>query len=716
MPALRAQDEADATRVLRECMHTWGKCAGAANEPRRDRATIPGGTGRSELRDEGKRILGSKCNVCRRFSVWHATSVEMATLANMAEPGNVAPNENTGDEIAAAERALAEAAAKLEAARARAAGAAATAGAGGEGAGSDAANATAVPAAPAPAPSSASAPAPAPAPASASATGPAPLDGQAVDAIRAGYAAAGASLDVGMLINGGVVPDAPIRIPLAMMNRHGIICGATGTGKTKTLQVIAERLSHAGVPVFAPDMKGDLAGLALPGTASDKLTARTAALGQQWTPQGVPVEYFSLGGRGSGIPIRATVSSFGPLLLSRVLELNDTQESNLGLVFHYADAAGLPLVDLGDLRSVLQFLTSDEGEKELADLGGLSKQSVGVILRKLVNFADSGADALFGEHEMDTAQFLRQSADGKGIVSLLELPGVADSPVLFSSFVMWLLADLFNDLPEVGDLDKPKLVFFFDEAHLLFAHATKAFRDEITRTVRLIRSKGVGIFFVTQSPTDVPNEVLAQLASRVQHQLRAHTPDDAAALRQTVRTYPNSPYGLERLLTELPTGEAIVTVMNERGAPAPVAWTRVFAPESSMEARPTAEIDAAAAASPLAAQFSERVDPQSATEILAQKMNAAADAQRQAEEAARAEAERAAAEKARAADDAARAKAEREAERAARAEERVRSRQTTQSRGDGSVIGQVLGSRTGQTVVREVVRGVLGTLLRGGRR
>ncbi len=295
------------------------------------------------------------------------------------------------------------------------------------------------------------------------------------------------------------------------------------------------------------------------------------------------MEFLTLGGIGTGVPLRATISSFGPTLLSKVLDLNDTQESSLGLVFHYADRAGLPLLDVTDLRAVITHLVSAEGKAELVELGGLSKATAGVILRKLVALSDQGADAFFGEPELDTRDLLRLTPDGRGIVSLIELPALQDRPTVFSTFLMWLLADLFHELPEVGDADKPSLVFFFDEAHLLFADASKAFLEAVTRTVRLIRSKGVGVFFVTQSPTDVPDAVLAQLGTRVQHQLRAHTPNDAKALRATVATYPHSGYDdLGEVLTGLGIGEAVVTVMNERGAPTPVAWTKLRAPQSRM--------------------------------------------------------------------------------------------------------------------------------------
>ena len=275
-----------------------------------------------------------------------------------------------------------------------------------------------------------------------------------------------------------------------------------------------------------------------------------------------------------------SITSFGPVLLAKVLGLNATQESCLGLVFHYADAAGLPLLDLKDLSAVVSHLVSDEGKAELEGLGGLSKATAGVILRELIGFEDQGADVFFGEPEFDTAELLRLAPDGRGLVSVLELPSLQDRPALFSTFLMWLLADLFQDLPEVGDVDKPKLVFFFDEAHLLFTGASKDFLTQVTQTVRLIRSKGVGVYFVTQTPKDVPGDVLAQLGNRVQHALRAFTPDDAKALRATVSTFPRSTYDLEEVLTQLGIGEAVVTVLSERGAPTPVAWTRLQAPQS----------------------------------------------------------------------------------------------------------------------------------------
>ncbi len=438
-----------------------------------------------------------------------------------------------------------------------------------------------------------------------------------LDQIKTGYGFEGAALELGVAMDAGnPQPQVPVRLPLSMMNRHGLVAGATGTGKTKTLQVMAEQLSLDGVPVFVADIKGDISGLASPGEANDKLTARTQAIGQDWKPGGYPTEFLSLGGLGKGVPIRATMTSFGPTLLSKVLGLNDTQESSLGLIFHYADSRGLTLLDLKDLQAVIQYLTSDEGKADLKSLGGLSSATAGVILRSLITFSDQGADVFFGEPEFDTQDLLRVGPDGKGVITCLELPQVQDRPELFSTFLMWLLADLFHDMPEVGDADKPKLVFFFDEAHLLFKDASKAFLTAIEQTVKLIRSKGIGIFFVTQTPKDVPDSVLAQLGNRVQHALRAFTPDDQKALRATVQTFPNSAYDLEELLTQLGTGEAIVTVLSENGAPTPVAWTRMLAPTSLMAPSPEATMDQIVAASPLAAKYGQAVDRESAYEML----------------------------------------------------------------------------------------------------
>ncbi|WP_163631340.1 helicase HerA-like domain-containing protein [Microbacterium sp. B35-04] len=544
-----------------------------------------------------------------------------------------------------------------------------------------------------------------------------PLDQEDIEKVTSGYTFEEATLDLGALLNGDPVPSAQIRIPLGMMNRHGLVAGATGTGKTRTLQGLAEQLAAKGVPVFAADIKGDLSGVATPGEPSEKLLARTEAIGQDWKPEASATEYFALGGIGKGVPVRATVSGFGPLLLSKVLGLNDTQESSLGLVFHYADANGLALVDLSDLRAVLSHLTSDEGKAELKELGGLSAATAGVILRELITFADAGADVFFGEPEFDVADFIRTAPDGRGIISLLEVPGVIDKPALFSTFLMYLLAELFEILPEVGDADKPKLVFFFDEAHLLFKDASKDFLAAIVQTVRLIRSKGVGVFFVTQTPKDVPSDVLAQLGSRVQHALRAFTPDDAKALRATVGTYPKSGYDLERVLQELGTGEAIVTVMSEKGAPTPVAWTRLRAPQGLMSPTPDPAIEAAVKASPLLAKYGTAIDRESAREILTAKMKAADDAAA-AEDAAlvkaKADAEyakqKAAIDKQQAAADKSSAAAEKKAQQEYERLLKKTAGTTRTSRStQKSPLDQILNSKSTQTILGGVIRGIFGT-------
>ncbi|MFD9126662.1 helicase HerA-like domain-containing protein [Kitasatospora sp. NPDC059571] len=446
----------------------------------------------------------------------------------------------------------------------------------------------------------------------------------AVREIAAGYAFGGPALDLGVVLQDTTAyRDAAVRIPLGVLNRHGLVAGATGTGKTKTLQLIAEQLSAQGVPVFLADIKGDVSGIAAPGTPGDRISARAADVGQTWTAQGCPAEFYALGGQGAGIPVRATVTGFGPLLLAKVLDLNETQEASLGLVFHYADRNGLELYDLKDLTAVITFLTSPEGKGELKGIGGLSAATAGVILRSLTVLENEGAGAFFGEPEFDTADLLRTADGGRGVVSVLELPAVQDRPRLFSTFLMWLLADLYQELPEVGDLDRPKLVFFFDEAHLLFKDASKAFLEAITQTVRLIRSKGVGIFFVTQTPRDVPADVLGQLGNRVQHALRAFTPDDAKALRATVSTFPRSSYDLGEVLTRLGTGEAVVTVLSETGAPTPVAATRLRAPQSLMGPLDAAALRAAVDGSPLAPRYRDAIDRESAYEKLAARPPAA---------------------------------------------------------------------------------------------
>jgi uncharacterized protein len=448
------------------------------------------------------------------------------------------------------------------------------------------------------------------------------------DEMAQGYALTEPGLVIGSPMLGPELDnDHRVQVALSMMNRHGLIAGATGTGKTKTLQLLAGELSKAGVPVFVADIKGDVTGMAVAGDATNpKVIERAQSMGWTFEPSGHPVEFLSLTGA-LGAQVRATVHSFGPLLLGKVLDLNETQTSILALVFKYCDDNNLPLLDLKDLATTLKFLSSDDGKAALADYGGMSAASVGVLLRSLVVLEQEGADVFFGEPEFDVADLLRTTPDGAGVVSILELRDVMDKPRLFSTFMLWMLAQLYETLPEVGDLPKPKLCFFFDEAHLLFDDASDALLDQVERTARLIRSKGVGIYFVTQAPTDVPSSILAQLGNRVQHALRAFTPEDADALKKTARTFPMTKfYEVEQTITSLGTGEALVTVLSPRGAPTPLAATRLLPPDSLMAALPDADLQARISTATLRAKYGQTIDRESAYELITARLAAAKQA------------------------------------------------------------------------------------------
>jgi DNA helicase HerA-like ATPase len=445
------------------------------------------------------------------------------------------------------------------------------------------------------------------------------------DAIAAGYALSEPAVTLGSAMHDGtLVNDVRVQVALSMLNRHGLVAGATGTGKTKTLQLIAGQLSKAGVPVFIADIKGDLTGLAAPGNATDpKVLQRASDLGMTFQPSGHPVEFLSLSGK-LGAQVRATVHSFGPLLLGKVLNLNDTQTSILSIVFKYCDDNQLPLLDLADLRTTLNFLGSDDGKAALADYGGIAPSSLGVIGRSIVTLEQEGAGTFFGEPEFDVMDLLRLAPDGTGIISVLELSDVMDKPALFSTFMLWLLAQLYHALPEAGDLPKPKLAFFFDEAHLLFDNASDALLAAVEQTARLIRSKGVGVFFATQTPTDIPPSVLAQLGNRFEHALRAFTPQDADNLKKTVRTFPISQfYDVEQVIQQLGIGEALVTVLSPRGVPTPLAATRLVPPDSLMAALDAASFQQHVAASPFVAKYGTPIDRQSAHEIITARIAAA---------------------------------------------------------------------------------------------
>ena len=550
------------------------------------------------------------------------------------------------------------------------------------------------------------------------------------DAMTIGYELTEPGVVIGSpMLDDELANEARVQIALSMLNRHGLIAGATGTGKTKTLQLLAGQLSKAGVPVFVADIKGDLTGLAAPGDAtSTRLQDRVRSLDWTFEPSGHPVEYLSLSGK-LGAQVRATVHSFGPLLLGKVLDLNDTQTSILALIFKYCDDNDLPLLDLKDLTAILKYLASDEGKPFLAEYGGMSKASVGVLLRSIIVLEQEGADIFFGEPEFEVEDLLRTTPEGEGIISILELPDVMDKPRLFSTFMLWLLAQLYESLPEAGDLPKPKLCFFFDEAHLLFDDASDALMDQVQRTARLIRSKGVGIYFVTQAPTDVPAPVLAQLGNRVQHALRAFTPDDADALRKTARTFPMTDfYDVERTITSLGTGEALVTVLSPRGVPTPLAATRLLAPDSLMSPIDDVQFHGRIATSPMHAKYGATIDRDSAYERITARLAAARIASAEAVirtavdpttatgmntmTPAQQEREIARQSKALAA---AQVKAAREAKRQRKAQAkaaadtaRARQRSIDNAVRTG---GKVASSRLGQ----DVIRGVLGTLFGGGK-
>jgi len=439
--------------------------------------------------------------------------------------------------------------------------------------------------------------------------------------VVASYNPKGAFIFLGAgLLDGEVIAAAKVNLALKMMNRHGLIAGATGTGKTRTLQLIAEQLSDAGVPVFLLDVKGDLSGLHQPGESNPALVERGEALEWPFVPSGFPVELFSLSGK-VGNPMRLTVEDFGPVMLGRILELNDTQTGVLAAVFKYADDTKLPLVDFADLKKLISYLTDGPGAAEIKDsYGRISSSTAGTILRKLVALEQQGVSDIFGEKEFDINDLFGR-VDGRGVISLLNISDIQDQPILFSTFLLSLLAQLFKSLPEVGDLDKPKLVFFFEEAHLLFKDAPKAFLTQVEQIVRLIRSKGVGVFFCTQAPTDIPESVLGQLGNRLQHALRAFTPNDAEALRKTVKTYPHSEfYEIDRVLTSLGTGQALITVLNDKGIPTEVVATHLIPPRAVMGPVDDPTYQQLVKASSMYTKYHESVDRRSAAEILAEKI------------------------------------------------------------------------------------------------
>jgi len=435
--------------------------------------------------------------------------------------------------------------------------------------------------------------------------------------IQAGYTFSGASIVLGgAMLDGEALPGLQVKVPLRTLNRHGLIAGATGTGKTKTLQAIAEQLAHNGVPSLLMDVKGDLSGVAMAGSDNPKITERAGKIGITWHPNGCSVEFLSLSGE-KGARLRATVSEFGPVLFSRILGLNDTQGGVVSVVFKYCDDNQLPLLDLKDFKKVLQYLGNEGKEAMEAEYGQFSAATAATILRKVVELEQQGAETFFGEVSFDMQDLCRIDENGRGVVSVVRLTDIQDRPKLFSTFMLQMLAEIYASFPEEGDLDQPKLCIFIDEAHLIFQEASGALMQQLEAIIKLVRSKGVGIYFITQNPVDIPESILAQLGLKVQHSLRAFTAKDRKAIKVASENYPITKYyQTEDLLTNLGIGEAIVSVLNEKGIPTPLVHTLMRPPESRMDILTPNEIDSILNRSALVRKYNQEVDRASAYEIL----------------------------------------------------------------------------------------------------
>lgn len=503
--------------------------------------------------------------------------------------------------------------------------------------------------------------------------------GSFIEKIKASYAPKGAYIYLGAgMLDGEVYGDAEVNLPLRMMNRHGLIAGATGTGKTRTLQLLAEQLSDAGVPVFMLDVKGDLSGLYQAGSSNPKIEERAAQLKKPFTPSGFPIELYSLSGK-TGAQMRATVTEFGPVLLAKILGLNDTQTGVLAVIFKYADDNKMPIVDLNDLKKLLGYLSEGAGAAEIkSSYGSISSSTSSTILRKIVALEQQGLGGIFGETSYDIEDLFNR-VDGKGVISLLNIADVQNQPVLYSTFLLSLLAEIYQAMPEAGDLDQPKLVFFFDEAHLLFNDAPKAFLEQVNTIIRLIRSKGIGVFFCTQSPMDIPESVLAQLGNRVQHALRAFTPNDVDALKKTVNTYPRSEfYQIDKVLTSLGTGQALVTVLNEKGIPTEVAATMLTPPRAIMGPMANIDCEALMKSSTLFKKYQQSIDPISAFEMLTDRINEKQALDNQV--------------------------------KAAEEEEKRIVNERKPRPGEKSIVEQVMGATITRQIGKEIVRGLFGML------
>ncbi len=451
--------------------------------------------------------------------------------------------------------------------------------------------------------------------------------------INEGYSCKGDYIVLGgAMFEGETIADAHINVPLKTLNRHGLIAGATGTGKTKTLQVLAEQLSLKGIPSLVMDVKGDLSGLAKPGEEKPFITDRHSKINLPYSTMGFPVELLTISGQ-NGVRLRATVSEFGPVLFSRILDLNDTQAGIMSIIFKYCDDNKLGLVDLKDIRKVIQYLQG-EGQAELErDYGAMSPASTGVMLRKIIELEQQGAERFFGEESFDISDLMRRDSNGNGYINIIRLTDIQDKPKLFSTFMLSLLAEVYNKMSEKGDVPKPELVIFIDEAHLIFNQASKTLLDQIETIVKLIRSKGIGVYFITQNPMDVPSSVLAQLGLKVQHALRAFTANDRKDIKLTAENFPISTfYDTEDVITSLGTGEALVTALNEKGIPTPLAAVMMRAPMSRMDILTDQEISSINDASDLVSKYSRVVDPESAYELLERRITDSEAAKKDAEE------------------------------------------------------------------------------------
>lgn len=442
--------------------------------------------------------------------------------------------------------------------------------------------------------------------------------------INNGYTSKGASILLGAaILENEPVGETQVKIPLKTLNRHGLIAGATGTGKTKTIQVLSEQLSNFGIPVLMMDIKGDFSGIAQPGVEQSFITERHTKINIPYTTASFPVELMTLSAQ-DGVRLRATISEFGPVLFSRILDLNDTQAGVVSVIFKYCDDHKMPLLDLKDIKKVLNYIT-EEGKAEITEeYGKISTSTTGTILRKIIELEQQGGDFFFGEKSFEIDDLLRIDENGKGYVSILRLTDIQDKPKLFSTFMLSLLAEIYQQMPEKGDADQPELVLFIDEAHLIFSEASKVLLDQIETIIKLIRSKGIGVYFITQNPMDIPKGVLAQLGLKIQHALRAFTANDRQAIKQTADNYPTSEYyKTDEVLTSLGIGEAFVTALNEKGIPTPLAATMLRAPQSRMDILTSSEIDSINSQSKLVKKYQEEIDRESAYELLNKKIESA---------------------------------------------------------------------------------------------